>query len=87
MPIDVLPYSKPLDDLPIEYSPNEKFKIEERPLDPDTIALNWALNAEALQQDLYVRLGNRIFDEYSIEEKEYLEVKIAYAKFGPPSKF
>lgn len=83
MSAEILTYSKPMDDLPIEYSLSSENVINEK-LDPDTIVLNWALNAEALQQDLYIRLGNRIFDEYEVDEAEYLEVKIAYAKFGPP---
>uniref|UniRef100_A0A914EQC1 DUF4781 domain-containing protein n=1 Tax=Acrobeloides nanus TaxID=290746 RepID=A0A914EQC1_9BILA len=94
MSITTLSYNPPMSYIPVEYPKIEELiedddsdsetATENEKLNKDAIALNWALNSEALQQVLYTRLGNRIFDEYSIEESEYLEVKIAYAKFGPP---
>jgi hypothetical protein len=97
MSITTLSYNPSMSYIPVEYPEIEELiedddsdsetATENEKLNKDAIALNWALNAEALQQVLYTRLGNRIFDEYSIEESEYLEVKIAYAKFGPPGRY
>jgi hypothetical protein len=88
-----LSHSRSMDSIHIEYSENEEVNedcdsdselFKDKASKKDEISLKWTLNAEALQQTLYTRLGNRIFDEYLIDETEYLEVKIAYAKFGVP---